>query len=88
MTSSTGEVTTDANSPFSEPSTFIDPLANSTACQRDIPFLKQLTVNTVRIYSVNSSLNHDDCMSALSQAGIYTMSVPLLLGPSTSLTRC
>jgi hypothetical protein len=36
---------------------------------------EQLTVNAVRVYSVNSSLNHDECMSALDTAGIYTMSV-------------
>ena len=68
-----GQTSTDPNNPFSEPDTFIDPLIDSAACARDVPFLKQLTVNTVRIYSVNSSLNHDDCMNALSQAGIYTM---------------
>ena len=68
-----GAVVADENSPFSEPSTFIDPLANSTACARDLPFLQQLNVNTIRVYSVNSSLNHDDCMNALSSAGIYTM---------------
>ncbi|KAI5123704.1 hypothetical protein M0805_000300 [Coniferiporia weirii] len=75
-----GAVTTDANAPFSEPSTFTDPLANSAACSRDLPFLQQLTVNTIRVYSVNASLNHDDCMNALSNAGIYTiidLSLPL-----------
>ena len=72
---STGELSTDPNNPFSEPSTFIDPLTDGTACSRDVTFLKQLTVNAVRIYSVNSSFNHDDCMSTLSQAGIYTMCV-------------
>lgn len=62
-----------ADNAFGEPSDFIDPLALPAACQRDVPFLKQLTVNTVRVYSVNSSANHDDCMSAFSSAGIYTM---------------
>ena len=60
---------------FLEPTSFIDPLSNGTACNRDIPFLKQLSVNAIRVYSVNSSLNHDDCMHALSSAGIYTMCV-------------
>ena len=68
-----GATSTDPNNPFSEPSTFIDPLQDGTACSRDIPFLQQLGVNTIRVYSVNSSLNHDACMSALSAANIYTM---------------
>ncbi|OCB85209.1 glycoside hydrolase family 72 protein [Sanghuangporus baumii] len=75
-----GVVNTDPNAPFSEPSTFFDPLAASDACARDLPFLQQLGVNTIRVYSVNSSLNHDDCMNALSNAGIYTiidLSLPL-----------
>jgi 1,3-beta-glucanosyltransferase GAS1 len=69
----TGEVIASATNTFGEPSTFIDPLANATTCARDLPFLTQLGVNTIRAYSVNSSLNHDDCMSAFSNAGIYTM---------------
>ncbi|KAF8761418.1 1,3-beta-glucanosyltransferase [Rhizoctonia solani] len=51
-----------------------------SACNRDLPYLKQLGVNAVRIYSVNSQLNHDDCMAALDSAGIYTiidLSLPL-----------
>ena len=70
-----GELSTDPNNPFSEPSTFIDPLVDGAACQRDIPFLQRLGVNAVRVYSVDSAGNHDTCMNALSQAGIYTMCV-------------
>ncbi len=58
---------------FGEPSDFVDPLSLPAACKRDIPFLQQLSVNTIRVYSVNSSQNHDECMSAFSSAGIYTM---------------
>lgn len=50
-------------------------LADAAACKRDIPNLQKLTVNAVRVYSVDAALNHDDCMSQLSAAGIYTMFV-------------
>jgi hypothetical protein len=75
-----GAVVASADNHFGEPSSFIDPLALPDSCKRDIPNLQQLTVNTIRVYSVNSTLNHDDCMKQLSAAGIYTiidLSLPL-----------
>jgi 1,3-beta-glucanosyltransferase GAS1 len=68
-----GVVGTLVNNPFEEPTEFVDPLVDVSACQRDLPFLQNLTVNVIRVYSVNSSLNHDGCMNLFSQAGIYTM---------------
>src|ERR1700733_3359977 len=64
---------------FPEPSDYTDPLADASGCARDIPYLKQLGINTLRVYSVDASENHDDCMSALSAAGIYTMCALFLL---------
>ncbi|KAI0164365.1 glycoside hydrolase family 72 protein [Hypoxylon sp. FL1284] len=52
-------------------STNSDPLADTTTCNRDIAKFKTLGVNTVRVYSVDNSADHKDCMQALNDAGIY-----------------
>ena len=52
-------------------SNLVDPLADPTTCQRDIPKFVELGLNTVRVYSVDNSANHDTCMQALEDAGIY-----------------
>ncbi|KAF8148960.1 Glucanosyltransferase-domain-containing protein [Mycena galopus ATCC 62051] len=51
----------------------VDQLADSAGCTRDLPFLQNLSVNAIRAYSVDSTLNHDSCMSTLSSAGIYVI---------------
>ncbi|KAJ6474334.1 Glucanosyltransferase [Mycena sanguinolenta] len=56
-----------------QPSTFVNNLADSAGCARDLPFLQQLGVNAIRAYSVDSTLNHDSCMAGLSGAGIYVI---------------
>lgn len=48
-----------------------DPLADSSVCLRDIKNFKDLGVNTIRVYAVDNSKDHDDCMNALADAGIY-----------------
>ena len=52
---------------------YIDPIANQAQCERDIPEFTSLGINTVRIYLVDNSLNHDACMTALADAGIYVI---------------
>lgn len=49
----------------------IDPLADTAICQRDIAKFKKLGINTIRVYMVDNSKNHDECMNALADAGIY-----------------
>ncbi|KAI0271621.1 glycoside hydrolase family 72 protein [Gloeopeniophorella convolvens] len=81
-----GATSTDPNAPFEEPTSFTDPLADSAGCARDLPFLQQLQINTIRVYSVNASLNHDSCMQAFSSAGIYTI-LDLTLPVNGSIDR-
>jgi len=48
-----------------------DPIADVAGCKRDIVEFKKLGINTIRVYTVDNSANHDECMSALAAAGIY-----------------
>ncbi|GES57001.1 1,3-beta-glucanosyltransferase Gel1 [Aspergillus terreus] len=48
-----------------------DPIADADGCKRDIEKFKDLGLNTIRVYSVDNSKNHDECMNALADAGIY-----------------
>ena len=48
-----------------------DPIADVDGCKRDIKKFKDLQLNTIRVYSVDNSQNHDECMQALADAGIY-----------------
>ncbi|KAI5302926.1 beta-glucanosyltransferase, partial [Ascosphaera pollenicola] len=50
-----------------------DPIADTDACKRDIKEFNKLGINTVRIYSVDNTQNHDECMEALADAGIYLL---------------
>lgn len=48
-----------------------DPIADTAGCTRDIPEFTKLGINTIRVYAVDNTANHDDCMNALAAAGIY-----------------
>lgn len=52
-------------------SKLVDPLADSVTCARDIAKFKDLGLNTVRIYTVDNTADHDACMQKLVDAGIY-----------------
>lgn len=48
-----------------------DPLTDKNVCLRDAIMLQRLGVNTIRVYNVDPTLNHDDCASIFNAAGIY-----------------
>ncbi|KAH7385984.1 Glucanosyltransferase-domain-containing protein [Pyrenochaeta sp. MPI-SDFR-AT-0127] len=48
-----------------------DPIADAAGCKRDIAKFKELGINTVRVYTIDNSADHDECMNALADAGIY-----------------
>ncbi|KAF1985057.1 glycoside hydrolase family 72 protein [Aulographum hederae CBS 113979] len=49
----------------------IDALSDGDVCLRDAVVLQSLGVNTIRVYNVDPTLNHDDCASIFNYAGIY-----------------
>lgn len=48
-----------------------DPIADADGCKRDLKKFKDLGLNTIRVYSVDNSKDHDECMKVLAEAGIY-----------------
>ncbi|KAK5828064.1 Glucanosyltransferase-domain-containing protein [Linnemannia elongata] len=48
-----------------------DPLAKPNDCRRDFALMKELGLNTIRVYQVDAFQNHDECMKALEEAGMY-----------------
>ncbi|MCJ1359290.1 MAG: hypothetical protein MMC33_009291 [Icmadophila ericetorum] len=51
--------------------TSLDPLINATQCQLDATLMQELGANTIRVYHIDATQDHDGCMSAFSDAGIY-----------------
>ncbi|OAQ60991.1 1,3-beta-glucanosyltransferase gel3 [Pochonia chlamydosporia 170] len=50
-----------------------DPLVDTEQCKRDFSLMKELGVNTIRVYHVDAKAKHDGCMKALDDAGIYLL---------------
>lgn len=51
--------------------TSLDPLTNATQCALDATSMADLGANAIRVYHVDSSGDHDACMSAFASRGIY-----------------
>ncbi|KAI3400341.1 hypothetical protein diail_3358 [Diaporthe ilicicola] len=65
--------------------TFIDSLADTASCTRDVPLLQQLGTNTIRVYAIDPTKDHQVCMNALADAGIYVIAD--LSAPGQSIER-
>ncbi|KAK8087077.1 glycolipid anchored surface protein [Apiospora phragmitis] len=50
-----------------------DPLIDTEQCQQDATLMKTLGANTIRVYHVDPDADHDGCMSAFADAGVYAM---------------
>lgn len=48
-----------------------DPLLDMQGLRRDIQSFKELGINTIRVYTIDNSQNHDEGMQMLDAAGIY-----------------
>ena len=69
----------------SDTSSINDPLANEEGCKRDIPLLKELDTNIIRVYAIDPKKDHSKCMSMLADAGIYV--IQDLSNPKNSIIR-
>ncbi|KAK3904361.1 Glucanosyltransferase-domain-containing protein [Staphylotrichum tortipilum] len=48
-----------------------DPLVDAKQCQLDAVLMKKASINTIYVYTVDSTQNHDACMKTFADHGIY-----------------
>lgn len=47
-----------------------DPLSDASACLRDAIIMQQLGVNTIRVYNLSPTLDHDQCVSIFNAVSV------------------
>lgn len=50
-----------------------DPLVDGNQCALDAALMQELGANSIRVYHVDPSSDHTDCMNTLADAGIYLL---------------
>ncbi|OBA22014.1 hypothetical protein METBIDRAFT_39075 [Metschnikowia bicuspidata var. bicuspidata NRRL YB-4993] len=73
------------NSTSSGDSSYTDPLADGDACKRDVEYFAKSNTNVLRVYAVDPTKDHDECMNTFADAGIYIIAD--LSEPDTSINR-
>ncbi|GAD93947.1 beta-1,3-glucanosyltransferase [Paecilomyces variotii No. 5] len=74
-----------ANTPNDSSESYVDPLTDVAGCRRDIPYLRELSTNVIRVYAIDPEGDHTECMQILADAGIYVFAD--LSEPSQSIVR-
>jgi 1,3-beta-glucanosyltransferase GAS1 len=52
---------------------FVDPLSDPAGCTRDVPYLQALNANVVRVYAVDTTQDHSECMNTFAEAGTRSL---------------
>ncbi|KAJ5106630.1 hypothetical protein N7456_003305 [Penicillium angulare] len=58
---------------YEDVETLRDALTDADQCAIDAPLLKKLGANTITVYYMDPSKNHDDCMQSFEDNGIYVL---------------
>jgi len=48
-----------------------DPLSDANICRRDAAIMQRIGANTLRVYNLDPTIDHDECASIFNAAGIY-----------------